>query len=188
MPRGRTTQGALPKGPWRAQACALAVVQMPIGYFTSKCLPLSSQPAPGPAGASVREIMRRTGADIKSWTEAHSSTRTRRPARIFLIGVRARRAQRGWQPRVGIRRGQLHHSAYVPVERAGRLPNKGVHVKDCVHKCKPTQNARALPHNGPSTRPAVAAHAPIARPQSLWRLPICAVKCLSEPLQRHWKA
>jgi hypothetical protein len=43
--------------------------------------------SPGPAGASVREIMRRTGADIKSWTEAHSGNESRRPARIFLIGV-----------------------------------------------------------------------------------------------------
>ncbi|GBF97607.1 hypothetical protein Rsub_10743 [Raphidocelis subcapitata] len=40
----------------------------------------------GPAGASVREIMRRTGADIKSWTEATSGAKHRRPARIFLIG------------------------------------------------------------------------------------------------------
>jgi hypothetical protein len=52
-------------------------------------------PLPGPAGASVREIMRRTGADIKSWTEAHS-TKSRRPARIFLIGVRRAGAPRLW--------------------------------------------------------------------------------------------
>lgn len=48
--------------------------------------PLPPNPPPGPAGASVREIMRRTGADIKSWTEAHGK-QSRRPARIFLIGV-----------------------------------------------------------------------------------------------------
>lgn len=41
----------------------------------------------GPAGASVREIMRRTGAEIKSWTEATGGDRPKRPARIFLVGV-----------------------------------------------------------------------------------------------------
>ena len=45
----------------------------------------------GPAGSSVREIMRRTGADIKSWTEASGGAggKAKRPARIFLVGVRA---------------------------------------------------------------------------------------------------
>ena len=34
--------------------------------------------------------MRRTGADIKSWTENQSGAKQRRPARIFLVGVRGR--------------------------------------------------------------------------------------------------
>lgn len=58
------------------------------------CIPFTGSTAlrtqhTGPAGASVREIMRRTGADIKSWTENRSSAKQRRPARIFLIGVRS---------------------------------------------------------------------------------------------------
>jgi hypothetical protein len=44
----------------------------------------------GPSGASVREVMRQTGADIKSWTE-QGSHRSKRPARVFLISVSALR-------------------------------------------------------------------------------------------------
>jgi hypothetical protein len=43
--------------------------------------------AAGPSGSSVREIVRLSGADINSWTEATGSHRGRRPARIFLIKV-----------------------------------------------------------------------------------------------------
>eukprot|EP00879_Flechtneria_rotunda_P020407 GHRR01021470.1.p1 GENE.GHRR01021470.1~~GHRR01021470.1.p1 ORF type:complete len:477 (+),score=238.12 GHRR01021470.1:373-1803(+) len=41
----------------------------------------------GPSGASVREVVRLSGADINSWTESQSSSRTRRPARVFMIKV-----------------------------------------------------------------------------------------------------
>lgn len=41
----------------------------------------------GPAGATVRDIMRHTGADIKSWTEVPSH-KGKRSARVFLIEVR----------------------------------------------------------------------------------------------------
>eukprot|EP00775_Hariotina_reticulata_P005621 gene5621-5859_t len=43
-----------------------------------------------PSGASVREVVRLTGADINSWTEQASNLRGRRPARIFLIKGEAR--------------------------------------------------------------------------------------------------
>lgn len=41
----------------------------------------------GPAGASVREIMRVTGSDIKSWTDNASKSRTgaKRPCRVFVV-------------------------------------------------------------------------------------------------------
>jgi hypothetical protein len=42
----------------------------------------------GPSGASVREVVRLSGAEINSWTEAAGSHRGRRPARIFVIKVR----------------------------------------------------------------------------------------------------
>lgn len=38
----------------------------------------------GPSGASVRDVMRHTHADIKSWTE-QNPTKVRRPCRVFLI-------------------------------------------------------------------------------------------------------
>jgi hypothetical protein len=44
----------------------------------------------GPSGASVREVVRLTGADINSWTEPASNLRGRRPARIFLIKASGR--------------------------------------------------------------------------------------------------
>lgn len=70
---------------------AHACMQVP---QAAPCIPFTGSTAlrtqhTGPAGASVREIMRRTGADIKSWTENRSSAKQRRPARIFLIGVRS---------------------------------------------------------------------------------------------------
>lgn len=39
----------------------------------------------GPSGVSVREIMRQTNADIKSWTD--DSHRQRRQCRIFVVAV-----------------------------------------------------------------------------------------------------
>jgi hypothetical protein len=42
----------------------------------------------GPSGSTVREIVRMSGADINSWTEATGSHRGgRRQARVFLIKV-----------------------------------------------------------------------------------------------------
>ena len=45
----------------------------------------------GPSGASVRELGRLTGADIKSWTEkaaaAPGKPRLQRPVRSFVIEV-----------------------------------------------------------------------------------------------------
>ena len=49
----------------------------------------------GPAGSSVREIMRQTGADIKSWTE-QSTHRSKRPARVFLVSVSCQ-GRIGWE-------------------------------------------------------------------------------------------
>ncbi|WIA13867.1 hypothetical protein OEZ85_002439 [Tetradesmus obliquus] len=44
----------------------------------------------GPSGSSVREVVRLSGAEINSWTEAAGSHRGRRPARIFVIKGEAR--------------------------------------------------------------------------------------------------
>ncbi len=48
-------------------------------------LPACARPA-GPSGSSVREIMRVTGADIKSWTDTACRSRSRnRPCRVFVL-------------------------------------------------------------------------------------------------------
>ncbi|KAL6763626.1 hypothetical protein V8C86DRAFT_3085447 [Haematococcus lacustris] len=40
----------------------------------------------GPSGASVRDIMRHSGADIRSWTEGHGARGAgRRPCRVFQV-------------------------------------------------------------------------------------------------------
>jgi hypothetical protein len=58
------------------------------------CMPHPDPLPPGPSGASVREIMWRSGADIKSWTEARPVPGGGgRPARVFLIGV----GGQGWR-------------------------------------------------------------------------------------------
>ena len=39
----------------------------------------------GAGGASVRAISRRSGAEIKSWTEQNNASSSDRPLRVFLI-------------------------------------------------------------------------------------------------------
>ncbi len=43
--------------------------------------------AAGPSGTSIRDIMRTTGADIKSWTENHHP-KIKRPCRMFVVEVK----------------------------------------------------------------------------------------------------
>lgn len=44
-----------------------------------------SRPNTGPAGSSVRELARETGADVKSWSDSQAAGGRMRPARTFLI-------------------------------------------------------------------------------------------------------
>ena len=50
----------------------------------------------GPSGASVREISKQTGADIKSWTEKPDHKRlSSRPTRTFVIEVPLKHSMHG---------------------------------------------------------------------------------------------
>ena len=53
--------------------------------------------APGPSGFTVREIIKYTEADIKSWTDTLEDELTR-PTRTFIIEVTAAAAQITFTP------------------------------------------------------------------------------------------